>query len=195
MSKPKTRKSRNKPILQVTDGLGNTLTKVAETVVPTLVEDIKSIREKSLALEIHEKRQRELAKRPNETVCEHARRLAIRQEEIRANEAATREQAFLDGLFPDRSQYVNHGDHTYTICGHRWGYPYSPSSVSYLYFIGSHPDNLYRNTIIPSSLFATNLAEFGAALLHIDKHVEFIDKTYPNTFWGRFRLWFNYRCL
>jgi hypothetical protein len=182
MSKPKNRKPAD-------------LAKVAQVIAPSIVKDIQSIREKSLALELHERRQRELARRPNETVCEHARRLAGLEEQTRANEAATREQAFLDSLFPDRSQYVNHGDHTYTICGHRWGYPYSPSSVSYLYLIGSHPDNLYRNTIIPSSVFATNLVEFGAALIHIDKHVEFIDKTYPNTLWGRFRLWLNYRFL
>jgi len=130
-------------------------------------------------------------------VCDKARFLATQAEQTRANEAATREQVFLDSLFTDRSQYVNHGDHTYTICGLRWKYAVIASE--FLYVLVQHPDNLYRTTRIfppycPSTAIR-NLAQFGAVLLRRDAHVEYIDATYPKTFWGRFLIWYNYHFL
>jgi len=166
-----------KPILQVTDGLGKAITnifteQISSFAVPPKVGDIIS-------------------------VCDKARFLATQAEQTRANEAATREQAFLDGLFPDRSQYVNHGDGTYTICGLRWKYTVIASD--FLYVLINHPDNTYRTTRIfppygPSTGIRT-LTQFGAVLLRRDAHVEYIDTTYPKTFWGRFLIWYNYHFL
>ena len=136
---------------------------------------------------------------PNQSVCDKARELAARDIRIRANEEATREQAFMDLLFPDRSQYINHGDHTYTICGLRWQYDSPPLSEPRLYALRNHPENTYRSTRIfnpwDNSTTIFNLTQFGAVLLHRDQHVEFIDYRYPNTIWGRFRLWLNYHTV
>lgn len=130
------------------------------------------------------------------SICDKARELASNEAKARVNEAMVREQTFMDSLFPDRTQYVNHGDHTYTICGLRWTYDDGPPR---LYVIRDHPDNQYRSTPIfgpwDDSTASTCLTHFGAVLLRRDAHVEFIDRTYPNTLWGRIRLWFNYHFL
>lgn len=141
----------------------------------------------------------------SENICDKARNLATQAARARANEEATREQEFMDSLFPDRSQYTNHGDHTYTICGLRWHYSMMRylwgNSVAQqnLYPLQDHPENQYRGVgIFPhytGSIAATNLTEFGRLLLRRDKHIKFIDATYPDTLWGRIRLWFNYRFL
>lgn len=171
MSKPKNRKPAD-------------LAKAAQAIAPSIVEDIESIREKSLALELPERRQRELARRPNETVCEHARRLAGLEEQKRANEAASREQAFLDSLFPDRFQYTNHGDHTYTICGWRWSYS-SFMEYDRLSFTPFDPDNLWNGIRIFGSIrSASNLTSFGSILLDIDERLKDLPVQYPNTLWG-----------
>ena len=172
------------------------LIKAAQAVVPSLIENIESIREKTLALE---SQQRELVRFPNETACEHALRLAKQDKQKRGNEAATREQAFMDSLFPDRTEYVKHEDGTYTICGLRWEYGVTELSRSNIHVIRDHPDNRYRNTPIfrewDDSTFSTTLIELGRVLLRRDAHVKYIDSTYPKGFWGRFFLWLTYRAV
>lgn len=138
------------------------------------------------------------------SICYKARILAASDAQTRANEAATKEQMFMDSLFAsraqnNRSQYVNHGDHTYTICGLRWMYEDQINGLCRLSVIHNHPDNQYRTTWIfggwDDSTSCQTLAQLGAVLLRRDAHVEFIDRTYPNTFWGRIRLWFNYHIV
>lgn len=122
-------------------------------------------------------------------VCDKARFLAIQAEQERANEAASREQAFMDSLFPDRSQYVNHGDHTYTICGYRWRY-YVSMGIERLFFDKRHPDNLWKGIwILQRNDEAATLTEFGAILLQIDERLKDLALAYPDHLGGKIGRW------
>lgn len=118
------------------------------------------------------------------SICDKARELATQAEQALANEAVTREQAFLDSLFPDRSQYTNHGDRTYTICGWRWSYS-SFMEYDRLSFTPFDPDNLWKGIRIFGSIrSASNLTSFGSILLDIDERLKDLPVQYPNTLWG-----------
>ncbi len=122
----------------------------------------------------------------SESICDKARATVRQRWAAEQAEAIAKEQAFIMSIVGD--QFTRNEDGSYRICAYDWVY------------LGSR-----RNSLDPRLVLKTNwkglllltewesvrsLDDLGSYLLEIDRMVALYEKRYPNTFWGRIRLWF-----
>lgn len=119
------------------------------------------------------------------SICAEARRLA----QVKRDENAAKHDPFVTSL--TKGQFTRNADGTYQICGWMWrvnvGVSFGPDGKEYCYL--SPVENTHRGM----SLWApgpSDIQQLGESLLHLDDEVAKIDVQYPDTLWGRFRLWF-----
>lgn len=124
----------------------------------------------------------------NESICAIARR--ITQERWKTEKAAVlvTQEAFIKGLVGDA--FVLNEDGSYQICGRRWhyfsGYTFATTEQ------GRNPHiamfDKWKGLRL-SGASIRDLDGLGGELIRADQQVEAYEKEYPDTLWGRIKLW------
>lgn len=124
-----------------------------------------------------------------ESICAKARR--VTQDRWASEKAAklATEEIFIKGIVGD--EFTRNEDGSYQICGRRFVYSDSPWSYLMSPKVDPHlcTKDRWKDLPLGWSGRIRTLDDLGQELIMVDKQVEAYETRYPNTRWGRIKMW------